>query len=158
MEQFALVLVSLYYIRSLKFQSVTKKKLPKYRGDQNPTYQIDSLKKETNKELFAKATSSADKVVFSPHINVWKSQTFLMDGVETGNFLLDFAQQLRHKNADFPDIYFTLLDATGISPTLIPNQSAKAKERNMGPFQSPNIKSCKDLTRRVMLLLGVCAI
>ena len=58
-----------------------------------------------------------------------KFKTFILDGVKTGIFLLDFAQQLRRKNADVPDIYFTLLDAAGISPTLIRNQNAKAKER-----------------------------
>ena len=47
-----------------------------------------------------------------------------MDGVETVIFLMDFAQQLRRKNADIPDIYFTLLDAAGISPSLILNQNA----------------------------------
>ena len=52
-----------------------------------------------------------------------------MDGVETGFFLSGFAQQLRRKNADVPDIYFSLLDAAGISPTLILSQNAKAKER-----------------------------
>ena len=57
------------------------------------------------------------------------SQTLILDGVETGTFLPDFAQQLRRKNADIPDIYFTLLDAAGISPTLILNQYVKAKER-----------------------------
>ena len=41
----------------------------------------------------------------------------------------DFAQQLRRTNADVPDTYFTLLDAAGLSPTLILNQNARAKER-----------------------------
>ena len=42
---------------------------------------------------------------------------------------MDFAQQLRRKNADVPDVYFILLDAAGLSLTLILNQNAKAKER-----------------------------
>ena len=57
------------------------------------------------------------------------SQTLILDGVETGIVLSDFAQHLRRKNADVPDIYFILLDAAGISPTPILNQNAKAKER-----------------------------
>ena len=36
---------------------------------------------------------------------------------------------MRRKNADTPDIYFTSLDAAGISPSLVFNQNAKAKER-----------------------------
>ena len=60
---------------------------------------------------------------------VSNSQILLLDDVEIGIFLSDFAQQLRRKKADVPDIYFTLLDAAGLSPTLILNQNAKAKER-----------------------------
>ena len=62
-------------------------------------------------------------------INLSNSQDLILDGVEAGFFLLDFVQQLRGKNADIPDIYFTLLDAAGTSPTRILNQNAKAKER-----------------------------
>ena len=43
--------------------------------------------------------------------------------------MLDFAQELRRKNADASDIYITLLDAAGLSPTLILNQNATVKER-----------------------------
>ena len=64
-----------------------------------------------------------------PTYQALKFQTLILDGVETGIFLLDIAQQLLRKNADVPDIYFTLLDADGISPTLNLNQNAKAKER-----------------------------
>ena len=128
MDQFVLVPASVYK-KSLIFQSVTKQELTKYQPSQNPTYQIDSLKKEINKKLFSKADSLVDKILSSPRIKLSNSQTLILDGVETGSFLSDFAQQLRRKNADVPDIYFTLLDAADISPTLIANQNAKAKER-----------------------------
>ena len=39
-----------------------------------------------------------------------------------------FAQQHLHKNADVPDIYFTLLDAAGMCPILVLNQNAKTRE------------------------------
>ena len=128
MEQFDVVLASVYN-KSLITQSVTKQKLPKYQPSQNPTYQVDSLKKEINKKLFSKADPLVDKIFSFQRIRFSNSQTLILGGVETGIFLLDFAQQLRQKNADIPDIYFTLLDAAGISPTLILNQNAKAKER-----------------------------
>ena len=128
MEQFVLVPASVYN-KSLITQSVTKQELPKYQPSQNPTYQIDSLKKEINKKLFSKADSLVDNILSSPRIKLSNSQTLVLDGVETGIFLSDFAQQLRRKNADVPDIYFTLLDAADISPTLILNQNVKAKER-----------------------------
>ena len=128
MDQFVLVPASVYN-KSLVTQSVTKQELPKYQPSQNCTYQIDSLKKEINKKLFSKADSLADKILSCPRIKLSNSQTLILDGVETGIFLSDYVQQLRRKNADVPDVYFTLLDAGGISPTLILNQNAKAKER-----------------------------
>ena len=124
MDQFVLVPSSVYN-KKLINQSVTKHEFPKYQPSQNPTNQIDSLKKEINKKLFSKA----DKILSCPRIKLSNSQTLIVDGVKTGIFLSDFAQQLRRKNADVPDIYFTLLDAAGFSPTLILNQNAKAKER-----------------------------
>ena len=128
MDQFVLVPASVYN-KSLITQSGTKQELPKYQPSQNPTYQIDSLRKEINKKLFSKADSLVDKILSSPRIKLSNSQTLILDDVETGIFLSDFAQQLRRKNADVPDIYFTLLDAPELSPTLILNQNAKAKER-----------------------------
>ena len=126
MGQFVLVPASVYN-KSLITQSVTKQELPKYQPSQNPTYRINSLKKEVNKKFFSKANSLVDKVLSSPRIRLSNSQTLILDGVEPRIFLLDFPQQLRRKNADVPDIYFTLLDAAGISPTPILNQNAKAK-------------------------------
>ena len=117
-------------------QSVTKQELPKYQHSQNPTYQVDSIKKEINKNLFSKADTLVDKILSCPRINLSNSQTLILDDVETVISLLDFAQQLRRENAEVPDIYFTLFDAAGISPTLILNQNAKAKEkRSWVPFK-----------------------
>ena len=128
MEQFVLVPACVYN-KSLITKSITKQELPKYQPSQNPTYSIDSLKKDINKKLFPTADSFVDKILSCPRIKLSNSQTSVLDDVETGIFLWDSAQQLRRKNADVPDIYFTLLDAAGISPTLILNQNAKAKER-----------------------------
>ena len=59
--------------------------------------------------LFSTADSLVDKVMSCPRIELSNSQTLFLDGVETSIFQLDFAQQLLRKNADVPDIYFTLL-------------------------------------------------
>ena len=127
-EQFVLVPASVYN-KSLIAQTVTKPELPKYQPSQNSTYQIDSLKKGTNKKIFSQADSLVDNFLSCPRIKLSNSQTLMLDGVGTGNSLLNFAQQLRRKNAEVPDLYFTLLDAAGISPTFILNRNAKAKER-----------------------------
>ena len=61
----------------------------------------------------------------------------MLNGLETGVLLSDFAQQFRRKNKDVPDIYFfyfTLIDAADISPTLVLNQNAEAKERGSWVF------------------------
>ena len=128
MDQFVLGPASVYN-KSLITQSVTKHELPKYQPSQNPTYQIDSIKKEIKKNLFSKADSLVDNLLSCPRIKLSNSQTLILDGEETGIFRSDFPQQLRRKSADVPDIYFTLLDAAGLSPILILNQNAKAKER-----------------------------
>ena len=128
MEQFVLVPASAYN-KSLITQSVTKQELPKYQPSQYPTYQVDPLKKEINKKIFSKADSLVDKILSCPRIKLSDSQISILDAGETGISLSDFFQQLRRKNAEVSDIYFTLLDAAGISPTLILNQNAKVNER-----------------------------
>ena len=128
MEQFVLVPASLYN-KSVTTQSVTKQELPKYKAEQPHTYQIDSLKRDNNKKQFGKADSMKNKLLSCFRIKLSNSQTIILDGVDTGVLILDFTLHLRRKNADVPDIYFTLLDAAGISPSLVFNQNAKAKDR-----------------------------
>ena len=124
MEQFVLVPASVY---NKSVQSVTKQELPKYKTEQPPTCQIDSL--NLNKKLFGKADTLLDKILSCPRIKLSNSQTIILDGVDTGVLISDFTLHLRRKNADVPDIYFTLLDAAGISPSLVFNKNAKAKDR-----------------------------
>ena len=126
MEQFVLVPASVY---NKSAQSVTKQELPKYKAEQPPTYQIDSLKKEINKKIFSKADPLIDKILSCSRIKLSSSQTIVLDGLDTGVLISDFTLQLRRKNADVPDIYFTLLGAAGISPSLVFNKNANAKDR-----------------------------
>ena len=126
MEQFVLVPASVYN-KSVTTQSVTKQELPKYKAEQPPTYQIDSIKRDINKKLCT--DTLIDKILSCSRIKLSNSQTIILDGVDTGVLISDFTLHLRRKNADVPDIYFTLLDAAGISPSLVFNQNAKAKER-----------------------------
>ena len=110
--------------------------LPKYQPQQTPTSQVDLLKKGINKKLFAKADSLVDK-----RKKLSLSNTIVLDSTDTGVLLQDFAKHLRRRNADVLDIYFTLLDAAGISPSIVFNQNAKAKERgNWIPFKSEQQK------------------
>ena len=128
MEQFVLVPASVYN-KNVTTPSVTKQELPKYKTDQPPTYEIDSLKRDINKKLFGKADPLIDKILSCSRIKLSNSQTKFLDGVDTGVLISDFTLHLHRKNADVPDIYFTLLDAAAISPSLVFNQNAKAKDR-----------------------------
>ena len=128
MEQFVLVPASVYN-KSVTTQSFTKQELPKYKAEQPPTYRIDSLKRDVHKKHFGKADSLIDKILSCSRIKLPNSQTIILDGVDTGMLISDFTLHLRRKNADVPDIYFTFLDAAGISPSLFFNQNAKAKDR-----------------------------
>ena len=127
MEQFVLVPASVYN-KSVTTQSVTKKELPKYEAEPPPTYKIDSLKRDINKKLFGKADSLIDKILSCSRIKLSNSQTIALDGVDTGSLISDFTLHLPQRNVDVPDIYFTLPDANGMSPSLVFNQNAKAKD------------------------------
>ena len=141
MEQFVLVPASVY---NKSAQSVTKQELPKYKAEQPPTYQTDSLKRDINKKLFGKADTLIDKILSCSRIKLSNSQTIILDGVDTGVLISDFTLHLRRKNADVPDIYFTLLDAAGISPSLVFNQNAKAKDRGSWvPFKVRTSEAAK---------------
>ena len=129
MEQFVLVPISVYNSNIKKPTVVTKKELPSYQNEEKPTYQIESVKKDINKNFFAKADSLVDKVLSSPRIKLSTSNFLILDGTDTGVSLTDFAQTLKRKNAAVPDIYFTLLDAADITPSLVLNKNAKEKER-----------------------------
>ena len=128
MERFVVVPASVYY-KSVTTQSVTKQELLNYKAEQPPTYQIDSLEKDINMKLFGKTDTLRDKTLSCSRINHSKTQTIILDGADTGVLNSDFTQLLRRRIADVPDIYFTLLDAAGISTSLVFNQNAEAKDR-----------------------------
>ena len=126
MEQFVLVPASVYN-KSVTTQSFTKQELPKYKAEQPPTYQKDSLKTDINKKV--STDNLIDKILSCSRIKLSNSQTKNLDGVDTGVLISDFTLHLRRKNADAPDIYFALLEAAGISPSPVFNKNAKAKDR-----------------------------
>ena len=110
------------YNKNVTTQSVLRQELPKYKAEQPPTYQIESL--NLNKKLFGKADPLIDKILSCSRIKVSNSQTINLDGVDARVLISDFTLHLRRKNADVSDIYFTLLAAGG--PSLVFNQNAKA--------------------------------
>ena len=94
MEQFVLVPASVYNT-SVTAQSVIKQQLPKYKPEQPPTYQVDSL--NPNKKLFDKADPLIDKILSCSRIKLSTSQTIILDGVDTEVLTSHFAQEGRQK-------------------------------------------------------------
>ena len=70
-------------------------------------------------KLFGKAHTLIDKKISCSRIKLSNSQTIILDGVDNGLLISDFTLPLRRKNVDVPDIYFPLLDAAGISLSLV---------------------------------------
>ena len=103
MEQFVLVPLSVYN-SSNSPTIVTKQELPKYKPEQTPTYHKDTLKKEINQQLSTSAPPLVNKILESPRIKLSNSHTLILDGIETGVLLKDFAQRLKRKNVPIPDI------------------------------------------------------
>ena len=152
MEQFVLVPASVYN-KSVTTQSVTKQELPKYKAEQPPTYQFDSLERDINKKLFGKADTVTNNILSCSRIKLSNSQTINLDCVDTGVFIADFTLHLRRKSADVPDIYFTLLDAAGLSSSLVFNQNAKAKDRRSWvPFKVWTSEAAKTIYARCCCL------
>ena len=104
MKQFVLVPLSVHN-SSNNPTIVTKQELPKYKPEQTPTYHKDTLKKESNQQLSTSASPLVNKIIESPRIKLSNSNTLILDGIETGEQLKDFAQRLKRKNVTIPDIY-----------------------------------------------------
>ena len=75
-------------------------------------------------------------ILNSPRIKLSQSDNIILDNRDTKESIVDFVCALKRKNTDFPDIYFTNLEANQLPPKLVINKNAKAKHRGTWiPFQ-----------------------
>ena len=128
MEQFFLVLASVYVNKCLNTQKVMKQERPKHQVKETPTYQTDSLKRERTKNCLPKQTLYSQKfrllLVSSSQIRrrqnwiVWELEFYCQTLV---NIFIVKTQSFQT---------FTSLDPAGISPFLVLNQNVIAKERS----------------------------
>ena len=102
MEQFVLVPLSVKN-SSNNPTIVTKQELLNCKPEQTPTYHKDTLKKENNQQPSTSACPLVNKILESPRIKLSNSNTLILDGIETGVLLKDFAQSLKRKNVPIPD-------------------------------------------------------
>ena len=80
------------------------------------------LKTSNNKHII-------DLILNSPRIKLSQSDNIILDNRDTKESIVDFVCKLKRKNTDFPDIFFTILEATQLPPKLVINKNAKAKDR-----------------------------
>ena len=80
------------------------------------------LKTSNNKHLI-------DLILNSPRIRISQSENILLDNRDIKESIVDFVCALKQKSTDFPDSYFTNLEATQIPPKLVINKNVKAKDR-----------------------------
>ena len=80
------------------------------------------LKTSNNKHII-------DLILNSPRIKISQSDSIILKYRDTKESIVDFVCALKRKNTDFPDIYFTILEATHIPRKLVNNKNAKAKDR-----------------------------
>ena len=99
-------------LQSMSFQSIQLNNFPQ------TTLILLKRKEKTKSFVQNKTLLSAN---FCPVIVSISQFGRFLDGVEAGVLPSVFAQQLHRKNANLPYIYFTLLNATGISPTRVRN-------------------------------------
>ena len=128
MEQFVLVPLSVYN-NSNSPSIVTKQELLKYKPEQTPTYHKDTVKKEINQQLSTSASPLVNKILEFPSIKLSNCNTSILDLIEVGVLLKDFAQRLMRKNVTIADFHFTLVDAVSITTNIAVNSHAKGKER-----------------------------
>lgn len=127
MEQFVLIPLTLY---NEKF-SLPKQKLdvPLKQEEKVP---IDSSKylRAVNAALKTKNNKNlVETILNSPRITLSNSDTIILDKRETGVDLVDFVFRLKRANQRFPDEYFTILNAIGLSSDAVVNNDAKAQDR-----------------------------
>ena len=94
-----------------------------------PTHLNSNYKEISNKTRSLKNESIVDQILNSPRVKLSLNDTILLDGRDTEVAFADFIFALKRKNVDFPDIYYTILDATGINPQKVINTDAKSKDR-----------------------------
>ena len=127
MEQFVLIPQHLYE-QKLKLE-VKKLDTFEQKPVSVPTHLNPNYKEIIKKTRPLKNESIVDQILNSPRVKLSLNDTILLDGRDTEVAFADFIFALKRKNVDFPDIYYTILDATGINPQKVINKDAKSKDR-----------------------------
>ena len=130
MERFVLIPQHLYK-QKFKF-GVKKLDTFEQKPVSVPTHLNPNNKKIDNKTRSLKNESSVDEILYSPRQNFFRWKRY------RSSFRRFFFEifEIKKKERCFPDIYYTILDATGINPQKVINKEAKNKDRGSSiPFK-----------------------
>ena len=152
MKQFALVLVPVYNSKSSKTQSFSKQKLPKYQADQKPRYQINIVEKWNKQKLVCQSRLfSRQKFVLSADFDYWWCRNWsVLVGL--------CSKTASKKRTRSRHLLQFILRWQNISYSRFKAECQNQREGKLSPSQSFNIKGFKTFTRRVVLLMGLCAV
>ena len=128
MDQFVLIPNSIYQSQS------TLPKKPKLEQKQENEEVVqkdfDSIYRAVNAKLkTSNKKHLIDLILNSPGIRLSQSENIKLDNRDRKESIADFLCALKRKNTNFPDNYFTILEATQIPPKLVIKKNAKAKYR-----------------------------
>ena len=94
-----------------------------------PTHLNPNYKEISNKTRSLKNKSIVDQILNSLRVKQSLNDTNLLDRGDTEVAFSDLILALKRKDVDFPDIYYTILDATRINLQKVMNKDAKSKDR-----------------------------
>ena len=94
-----------------------------------PTHLNPNYKEISKRTRSIKSESIVHQILHALRVKLSLTDKILLDGRDKEVAFTDFMFALKRKNVDFPDIYYTILDATGINPQKLINKDAKSKDR-----------------------------
>ena len=115
-----------------------------------PTQLNPNYKKIRKKTRSLKNESIEDQILNSPQVKLSLNDTILLDGRDTEVAFPDFIFALKRNNVDFPDIYYTILGATGINPQKNKQRCQKQRQRELDSIQNlkkPSYKDCIEMEK-----------
>ena len=107
-----------------------------------PTHFNPNYKEINARTRVSKNESIVDQILSSPRVKLSLTDTILLDGRDAEVAFADFIYALKRKN----DIYYTILDATGINSQKAINKMPKERQRKLDSFRNLKKSSYKDCT------------
>ena len=129
MEQFVLIPYSVYQAQSALPR---KQNLEQKQEKEIVLKNFDSVHSAINaRSKTSNNKRNIDIILNSPRNKFSQSDNVILDYRHAKESIVDFVCALKRKNTDFPDIYFTNLETTQLTPKLVINRNAKPKDREI---------------------------